>query len=30
MSKSKIDLLGEQLKQAATDGLALDVAALDA
>ena len=30
MSKSKIDLLGEQLKQAATDGLALDVASLDA
>ena len=30
MSKSKIDELGVQLRQAATDGVALDVAALDA
>lgn len=30
MSKSKIDELGKQLRQAATDGVALDVVALDA
>mgnify|MGYP000703986576 FL=1 len=29
MSKSKIDELGKQLRQAATEGVALDVAALD-